>query len=507
MLRALAGFMVHPNVGAILALDLGVEPITNARLEAYMREHGLPLDHVRHAFLSVGGGLAAGLAAGEKIVRGWIDAVEADVRTEEPLAGLRIALQCGGSDAFSGVSGNPLAGAIVHELIRHGGTGVLCETDETAGAEAYVLRNTRDIEIARGVLRHIQSFKERLSWHGVTPESNPSGGNKLRGLYNITLKSLGAVHKKDPRTPVDHVIDYADPLTAPGFYFMNSPGNDLEGIAGQVASGCNLVLFVTGNGSITNFPFVPTLKITTTTQRHLLLKHEMDINAGRYLDGEAMPALVDEAFDLTIATASGERTQGEKAGHSQAQLWRNWRQTERGADRGDRGAARAGRAAAAGRGDRRVRRVGAGAHRHGAHRPGPADEHVLVADRAARGRAPQRLQRRPAPRHRSLRRAGALRGLRLRRRIDLRHAAADLPRLRHPSQRRGGAAPRARLREGAERRDAARLRARRPAARSLRLGERPARWRHRSRDRARAAVVRDPAARSRPPGATSGSAR
>ena len=128
---------------------------------------------------------------------------------------------------------------------------------------------------------------------------------------------------------------------------MNSPGNDLEGIAGQVASGCNLILFVTGNGSITNFPFVPTLKITTTTQRHQLLKHEMDINAGRYLDGEAMPALVAEAFDLTIATASGERTQGEKAGHSQAQLWRNWRQTSADADRRDRGAAGAGRAAAA----------------------------------------------------------------------------------------------------------------------------------------------------------------
>ena len=85
------------------------------------------------------------------------------------------------------------------------------------------------------MLGKIEGFKERLTWHGVTPESNPSGGNKLRGLYNITLKSLGAVHKKDPRTPIDHVIDYAEPLTAPGFYFMNSPGNDLEGIAGQVA--------------------------------------------------------------------------------------------------------------------------------------------------------------------------------------------------------------------------------------------------------------------------------
>jgi altronate dehydratase len=330
VLRSLAGFMVHPNVAAVLALDLGVEPITNARLRAFAREHGYPLDAVPHAFLSVGHGLAAGLAEGERIVRGWLPAAAAEARVEVPLGGLKIALQCGGSDAFSGVSGNPLAGAVVHELVRHGGTGVLCETDEIAGGEAYIMRNTRDYAVARAVLRHIEGFKERLSWHGVTPESNPSGGNKLRGLYNITLKSLGAVHKKDPRTPVEHVIDYADPLTDPGFYFMNSPGNDLEGIAGQVASGCNLIVFVTGNGSITNFPFVPTLKITTTTARHQLLRHEMDVNAGRYLDGEPFEALAAEAFELTIATASGARTQGEKAGHSQAQLWRNWPQTAAG---------------------------------------------------------------------------------------------------------------------------------------------------------------------------------
>ena len=113
----------------------------------------------------------------------------------------------------------------------------------------------------------IEGFKRRLSWHGVTPESNPSGGNKLRGLYNIVLKSLGAAHKKDPRTRIDAAIDYAEPMDAPGFYFMNSPGNDLEGIAGQVGAGCNLIMFVTGNGSVTNFPFVPTLKVTTTTGR------------------------------------------------------------------------------------------------------------------------------------------------------------------------------------------------------------------------------------------------
>ena len=126
----------------------------------------------------------------------------------------------------------------MHELIRHGGTGVLCETDEIAGAEAYVhAQHARLRHGARACCGHIEGFKERLSWHGVTPESNPSGGNKLRGLYNITLKSLGAVHKKDPRTPVEHVIDYARAAAATtGFYFMNSPGNDLEGIAGQVGA-------------------------------------------------------------------------------------------------------------------------------------------------------------------------------------------------------------------------------------------------------------------------------
>jgi len=331
VLRALAGFMVHPNVGAVLAVDYGVEPITNARLLAFMEEHGYPLAEVTYEFLTLRGGLAAGLAEGERIVRGWLPEVSAQRRTDEPISGLRIALQCGGSDAFSGVSGNPLAGAIVHEVIRHGGTGVLTETDEAVGAEAYILRNVRNVETAREFLNAIERFKTYLSWHGVTSESNPSGGNKFRGLYNIALKSVGAVHKKDPRTRLDTVIEYAQPLrdiAEPSFTFMNGPGNDLEGIAGQVAAGCNLIIFVTGNGSVTNFPFVPTLKITTTSRRHQLLIHEMDINAGRYLDGEPMESLAADSFALTLATASGTKTKGERAGHSQVSIWRNWPQTD-----------------------------------------------------------------------------------------------------------------------------------------------------------------------------------
>lgn len=331
VLRTLAGFMVHPNVGAVLAVDYGLEPITNARLEAFMRENDYPLDEVPHAFLSLRDGLAAGLEAGERIVRGWLPVVAGQRRTTEPLNGLRVALQCGGSDAFSGVSGNPLAGAIVHELVRHGGVGVLSETDETTGAEDYLLANVRDLATARKFCEVLGKFRQKLTWHGLTAESNPSAGNRFRGLYNIVLKSLGAVHKKDPRTRLDTIIDYAEPLRGianPGFTFMNGPGNDLECIAGEIATGCNLILFITGNGSVTNFPFVPTLKIMTTTGRYELLAREMDINAGRTLDGEPMEALAAESFELLIRTASGGRTKGEHAGHSQVSLLRNWRQTD-----------------------------------------------------------------------------------------------------------------------------------------------------------------------------------
>ena len=148
-----------------------------------------------------------------------------------------------------------------------------------------------------------------------------------RQLYNISIKSIGAAAKRDPEVRIEHVIEYAERMREPGFHFMDSPGNDLESVAGEVASGCNLIFFTTGNGSITNFPFVPTLKFVTTTGRYELLPNEMDVNAGRYLDGMPLDELGRETFDLSVRVASGERSVGERAGHSQVQIWRDWKQT------------------------------------------------------------------------------------------------------------------------------------------------------------------------------------
>ena len=281
LLRTLAGFTVHPNIGAILLVDYGTEAVTNDMLKAYMLREGYALDNVVHHFYRLQGSFDTDLANGAKIIEQWLDNVNGVPRTEQSLENLKIALQCGGSDAFSGVSGNPLAAYVAKEVIRYGGCANLAETDELIGSEAYVLQNVRDLSTARTFLDTIERFKERVSWHGHSAEGNPSGGNNFRGLYNIAIKSIGAAMKRHPDVCLDYVINYSELMQKPGYYFMDSPGNDLESIAGQVAAGSNMIFFVTGNGSITNFPFVPTIKIVTTTERYEMLSKDMDVNAGR----------------------------------------------------------------------------------------------------------------------------------------------------------------------------------------------------------------------------------
>jgi altronate dehydratase len=325
-LRTLAGFMVNANVAAVLAVDSGGAVLSNTALKDYLEQHDYQAPDVLHEFFTVTGNYKSSLAEAERIVRGWLADVNKIQREDVSVEHLKLGLQCGGSDAFSGISGNPLVGMLSRETVAYGGSANLAETDELIGAESYVLEKVRDLATAKAFLEKLERFQNWAAWHGHSAEGNPSGGNLYRGLYNISIKSIGAARKKDPATRLDYVIDFADRMSAPGFYFMDSPGNDLESIAGQVAAGCNMILFATGNGSITNFPFVPTIKIMTTTSRFELVRNEMDFNAGRYLEGEPLETLGAEAFELLLRIASGERSAGERAGHSQVQLWREWRQ-------------------------------------------------------------------------------------------------------------------------------------------------------------------------------------
>jgi len=330
VLRTLAGFVVHPNTGAVLLIDDGEESISIEDVKMYIADHNYPVDQVLVETLSVQGKFVEPAQKCCQILDEWLPIVNTIVRTLQPISELKIALQCGGSDAFSGISGNPLAGWVARELIRQGGSANLAETDELVGAEPYILKKVRSLDVAQRFLDTIDRFVKRAERHGSSAAGNPSGGNKFRGLYNIYLKSLGAAMKKHPDVRLDEVIEYGERMTDTGYYFMDSPGNDLESIAGQVASGCNLIYFVTGNGSITNFPFVPTVKIVTTTRRFELLQEDMDVNAGAYLDGLSMDELGTQTLSMTLDIASGTHSTGERAGHSQVQLWRNWKQPDDG---------------------------------------------------------------------------------------------------------------------------------------------------------------------------------
>lgn len=326
VLTVLAGCIRHPNLGGVLFVDSTGGQVSAAMVQQAIADQGRGEIDIPHAFVTRSGGFSDDVAACAATIEGWIDEVSTARRSEQSVGEIKVALQCGGSDAFSGVSANPLAGRVGAEFIKHGGVACLAETDELIGAEGYVLKNVRSTDVARRFLERVEAFKERVGKHGATAEGNPSGGNVYRGLYNIVLKSIGAARKLPREVRLDDVIRYGQPLTGPGYIFMDSPGNDLESVAGQVASGCNLIFFTTGNGSITNFPFVPTLKFVTTSSRFELLHNDMDVDAGRYLTGESMDDLTQEVFDQAIRVASGERSVGERAGHSQVSIWRNWRQ-------------------------------------------------------------------------------------------------------------------------------------------------------------------------------------
>lgn len=322
-LRTLAGLISNPNVGGFIAIDSGLDgDLSNAELMDWMRAHKIPFESMRYELQSASDSFESDLQHASDTIERMLNTLNTDRRSPRPLSHLKIGLQCGASDAFSGICGNVLSGAIGREVIRHGGVANLTETPELSGAEDYTLSSIAKPEIAIRFLAMLDRFKTYLSWHGGKVDKNPSEGNLLGGLYNITLKSLGAAVKRDPEIPIQHIIEYGERMDQPGFYFMDGMGGDIASYTGQAAAGCNIVLFVTGRGSPTNSSIVPTVKIVNTTRRYKLMEGDIDINAGVYLEGKSMETLTHESLQQVLQIAGGARTKGEKRNQNIDLLWR-----------------------------------------------------------------------------------------------------------------------------------------------------------------------------------------
>lgn len=322
-LRTLSGLLSNPNVGGFLAIDSGIDrELRNDALIEWMRENGVPFETLPYESLSESGSFENDLQHSTEVIDALLQKLNQNQRSEQSIRHLRIGLQCGASDAFSGVCGNVLSAAIGREVIRCGGSANLTETPELSGAEDYTLSSIAEPGIADRFLSMLERFKTYLGWHGGKVDKNPSEGNLLGGLYNITLKSLGAAVKRDPMIPIKHIIEYGERMTAPGFYFMDGMGGDIASYTGQAAAGCNIILFVTGRGSPTSSSIVPTIKIVNTTHRYQMMAGDIDINAGQYLDGQSMDDLTEESLQLVTQIASGEQTKGETHDQNIDLLWR-----------------------------------------------------------------------------------------------------------------------------------------------------------------------------------------
>lgn len=310
--RVMWGYARNPNVGAVLMAGLGCEI---NQIDWLVEAYGLvPGPLFQSMNIQDVGGLGKTVALGIKRVEAMLPLVNAVTRTPCPASALMLGLQCGGSDSMSGITANPALGYACDLLVAQGGTGVLAETPEIYGAEHLLTRRATTPEVGQKLVDLIGWWEDYTLRNKGSMDNNPSPGNKKGGLTTILEKSLGAA-AKGGTTPLTGVYKYAEPVTKPGFAFMDSPGYDPASVTGQIASGCNLIAFTTGRGSAFGAKPSPSLKIATNTEMYLRMPDDMDINAGRILtDGASVEEVGREIYQTLLRVASGEKTKSEAQG-------------------------------------------------------------------------------------------------------------------------------------------------------------------------------------------------
>jgi altronate hydrolase len=251
---------------------------------------------------------------GIELVRELLPAANAVQRQPVPVSHIRVGLQCGGSDGYSGITANPALGAAMDLLVAHGGTAILSETPEIYGAEHLLTRRAVSREVGEKLVGRIRWWEGYTSRLGGEMNNNPSPGNKAGGLTTILEKSLGAVAKAGTSNLSD-VFEYAQPVTSHGLVFMDTPGYDPVSATGQVAGGANVICFTTGRGSVYGCKPSPSLKLATNSAMYRKMSEDMDINCGAILDGElTVQQAGEQIFKRIIEVASGARTMSEEHG-------------------------------------------------------------------------------------------------------------------------------------------------------------------------------------------------
>lgn len=310
--RVLAGYARNPNFAGILFIGLGCE--TN-QIDPIVTKFGLTEGpHLRTMTIQNLGGTRKTVETACAIIRDMLPEANAQQRSTQQLSALKVALQCGGSDGYSGISANPALGHAADLVVQNGGTAVLSETPEIYGAEHLLTRRAVSPKVAQDLMDRIDWWRDYTQRNGAELNNNPSHGNKLGGLTTILEKSLGAV-AKGGSMPLEAVYEYAQIIDRSGLVFMDTPGYDPVAVTGQVAGGCNVVVFTTGRGSVSGFKPAPCIKLATNSQMYEHMSDDMDINCGGIVEGtDTIEAAGLRIFEKILAVASGEKTLSEEYG-------------------------------------------------------------------------------------------------------------------------------------------------------------------------------------------------
>ena len=313
--RTLAGYATHANFAGVLVVGLGCE---SNQINAWLANSSLREgDSLRVFSIQDTGGTAKTVAKGIALINDMLPQADAVKREPCSASHITIGLQCGGSDGYSGISANPALGAAVDLLVAHGGSAILSETPEIYGAEHLLTRRAVKREVAEKLIARIKWWEHYTDINEGEMNNNPSPGNKAGGLTTILEKSLGAV-AKGGTSNLQAVYEYAEPVTAHGFVYMDTPGYDPVSATGQVAGGANLICFTTGRGSAYGCAPSPSLKLATNSALWRKQEEDMDINCGEIIDGSSTVAEMGQRiFELVLATASGAKSKSEAHGYGQ----------------------------------------------------------------------------------------------------------------------------------------------------------------------------------------------
>ncbi len=316
--RTLAGYATHPNFAAVLVVGLGCE---SNQINAWLATSHLHEGNTLRVFsIQDSGGTAKTVAKGIALINDMLPQANAVQREPCSAAHITIGLQCGGSDGYSGISANPALGAAVDLLVAHGGSAILSETPEIYGAEHLLTRRAVTREVGEKLIARIKWWEQYTQINQGEMNNNPSPGNKAGGLTTILEKSLGAV-AKGGTTNLQAVYEYAEPVTAHGLVYMDTPGYDPVSATGQVAGGANLICFTTGRGSAYGCAPSPSLKLSTNSALWRKQEDDIDLNCGEIIDGGSTVAEMGQRiFERVLATASGEKSKSELHGYGQSEF-------------------------------------------------------------------------------------------------------------------------------------------------------------------------------------------